>query len=79
VPCGIFSPLPQCVGVKASFSLGRDDIGLRQSKITAETLRENVIVRQSAGANTAILAGNCAPLDTGETENDLELNKEEDE
>jgi len=44
----IFSIIPHGVGVVASFSLGRDVIGWRQSKTTGETLREKVIVRQFA-------------------------------
>jgi len=36
----IFSIIPHGVGVEASFSLGRDVIGWRQSKTTGETLRE---------------------------------------
>jgi hypothetical protein len=44
----IFSIIPHGVGVEASFSLGRDVIGWRQSKTTGETLRKKVIVRQFA-------------------------------
>jgi len=44
----IFSIIPHGVGVEASFSLGRDVIGWRQSKTTGETLCKNVVVRQSA-------------------------------
>jgi len=44
----IFSIIPHGVAVEASFCLGRDVIGWRQSKITGETLRKNVIVRQFA-------------------------------
>jgi len=53
----IFSIIPHGVGVEASFSLGRDVIGWRQSKTTGETICENVIVRQFARANNGILAG----------------------
>jgi hypothetical protein len=53
----IFSIIPHGVGVEASFSLGRDVIGWRQSITTGETLREKVIVRQFAQANNGILAG----------------------
>jgi len=52
----IFSIIPHGVGVEASFSLGRDILGWRQPKTTGETLRENVIVRQSARANNGIFA-----------------------
>jgi len=52
----IFSIIPRGVGVEASFSLGRDVIGWRQSKTTGETLREKVIVRQFARANNGTMA-----------------------
>jgi len=41
----IFSIIPHGVGVEASFSLGRDVIGWRQSNTTGKTLREKVVVR----------------------------------
>jgi len=44
----IFSIIPHGVGVEASFSLGRDVIGWRQSTTTGETLGEQVVVRQVA-------------------------------
>jgi len=44
----IFSLIPHGVGVEASFSLGRDVIGWRQSKTTHKTLHEKVVVRQFA-------------------------------
>ena len=44
----VFSIIPHGVGVEASFSLGRDVIGWRQSKTTRETLSKNVIVRHFA-------------------------------
>jgi len=44
----IFSIIPQGVRVEASFALGGDVIGWRQSKTTGETLREEVVVRQFA-------------------------------
>jgi hypothetical protein len=72
----IVSIIPHSVGVEASYSHGRDVIGWRQSKTTGQTLREKIIVRQFACNNNAILAGNCAALDTAETENDLKLKKE---
>jgi len=75
----IFSIIPHGVGVEASFSLGRDVIGWRQSKTTGETLREKVIVRQFARANNGILAGTDPELDTTNTENDLEMKKEAEE
>jgi hypothetical protein len=45
VTCDIFSIIPHGVGVEASFSLGQDMIGWRQSKTTGGTLCENVVVR----------------------------------
>jgi len=75
----IFSIIPHGVGVEASFSLGRDIIGWRQSKTTGETLREKVVVRQFAQANIWILAGADPDLDTMNTENDSEMKKEAEE
>jgi len=57
VAWGIFSIIPQGVGLEASFSLGRDVIHWRQSKTTGETLYKNDVVRQFARANNGILAG----------------------
>jgi len=71
--------MPHGVGVEASFSLGRDVIGWRQSKTTGETLREKVVVRQFARANDGILAGTDPELDTTNTENDSEIKKEAEE
>jgi hypothetical protein len=75
----IFSIIPHGVGVEASFSLGRDVIGWRQSKTTGETLREKVVVRQFARANNGILAGTDPELETMNTENDSEMKKEAEE
>jgi len=75
----IFSIIPHGVGVEASFSLGRDVIGWRQSKTTGETLREKVVVRQFARANNGILAGTDPELDTTNTENDSEMKTEAEE
>jgi hypothetical protein len=69
----IFSIIPHGVGVEASFSLGRDVIGWRQSKTTGETLREKVVVWQFARANIGILAGTDLELDTTNTENNSEM------
>jgi len=74
-----FSIIPRGVGVEASFSLGRDVIGWRQSKTTGETLREKVIARQFARANNRLLAGTGPELDTMNTENDSEMEKEAEE
>jgi len=75
----IFSIIPHGVGVEASFSLARDVIGWRQSKITGETLREKVVVRQFARANNGILPVTDPELDTPHTESDSEMNKEAEE
>jgi hypothetical protein len=53
----IFSIIPHGVRVKASVSFVQDVIGWRQSQTTGETLREIVVVRQFAGANNGLLAG----------------------
>src|SRR5215211_3142126 len=52
----IFSVIPHGVGVEASFSLGRDVIGWRQSKTSGSTLQQKVVVRQWARSNHGILA-----------------------
>jgi len=75
----IFSIIPHGVAVQASFSLGRDVIGWRQSITTGETLREKVVVRQYARANNGILAGDDPVLDRSETDNGLELKREAEE
>jgi len=75
----IFSNIPHGVGVEASFSLGGDVVGWRQSKTTGETLREKVVVRQFTRANNGILAGIDLQLDTMNTENDSEMKKEAEE
>jgi len=75
----IFSNIPHGVGVEASFSLGRDVVGWRQSKTTGETLRKEVVVRQFARANNGILAGTDPELDTMSTESDSEMKKEAEE
>jgi hypothetical protein len=75
----IFSIIPHGVGVEASFSLGRDVIGWRQSKPTGETLREKVVVRQVARANSRLLAGDNPVLDPDSTDNDMEMKREGEE
>jgi hypothetical protein len=54
---GILSIIPHSVRVESSFSLGRHCIWLRQSKTAAEIVREKDVIRQMAGANEGILAG----------------------
>jgi len=79
VASDIFSIIPHGVGVEASFTLGRDIIGWRQSKTTGETLWEKVVVRQYSRANNGILAGDDPVLDKSESNNDLELKREAEE
>jgi hypothetical protein len=75
----IFSIITHGVGVEASFSLGRDVIGWRQSKTKGKTLCEKVVVRQFARTNNGILAGTDPELDNANTENDSEMMKEAEE
>jgi hypothetical protein len=75
----IFSTIPHGVGVEASFSLGRDVIGWRQSKTTGKTLRENVVVRKFARANNGLLAGDDPILDPSSNDNDMEMKREAEE
>jgi len=42
-------------------------------KTRGNTLPEKVVVRQFAQANNGILAGDDPALDTGNTENDMEM------
>jgi hypothetical protein len=79
VACNRFSIIPHGVGVEASFSLGRDVIGWRQSKTTSETLQEKVVVRQFARAKSGLLAGNDPVLDPDSTVNDMEAKREAEE
>ena len=79
VACDIFSIIPHGVRVEASFFLGRDVIGWRQSKTTHKTLREKVVVREFARANNGVLAGTVPELDTRNTENNSEMKKEVEE
>jgi len=65
--------------VEASLPLGRDVIGWRKSKTTGETLRKEVVVRQFARTNNAILAGTDPELDTTNPQNDLEMKKKVEE
>jgi len=71
-----FSIIQHGVAVEASMFLRRDVFGWRQSKTTCETLRENVVVRQFAQANTGLLAGDDPALDTTNTVHDLEMMRE---
>jgi hypothetical protein len=75
----IFSIIPHGVGVEASFSLGRDVVGLRQLKTTGETLCKKVVVRQFARANCGLLAGDNPVLDPDSTDHDKEMKREAEE
>jgi len=75
----IVSIIPHCVGVEANFALGQDVISWRQWRTAGEMLCEKVILTQFAQANNGILAGDFTPLDTTETEYDLELKNESEE
>jgi len=65
--------------VEASLSNRWDVICWRQSIATGETLREKVVVRQFAWANTRIVAGADPELDTPNTENNSEMKNDRDE
>ena len=75
----IFSIIPHGVRVAASFSLGRDVIGWRQTKTTGETLCEQVVVRQFTRAYNGLLAGDDPVLDSRSTDNDMEMKREQEE
>ena len=75
----IFCIIPHGVKVEASFCLGWDVIGWRQSKTTGETLRQKVVVKQFARANNGILAGADPELDATNTYNDSDMIKEAEE
>lgn len=72
----IFSVMPHGVGVEASFSLGRDIIGWRQTRTSADSLRQKVVVRQFARSNHGLLAGDNS---TTLPSQDEEMKKEEEE
>jgi hypothetical protein len=59
--------------VEACFSLWQDVFGWRLYKTPTKMLREKVLVMPLAQGNNGMLAGDCAALDTMETENNLEL------
>jgi len=75
----IFSIILHGVGVETSFSLRRDHIRLRQSKTTAATLWEKVVVRQFARCNNAILGTNNPESDTTYTGKGSEMKKDADQ
>jgi len=76
VACNICTITPHVVRVEATISVGRDVMGWRESNPTGETLRETVGLRQFAQANHGIFVGDNPALDTTNTENHLEVNKE---
>jgi hypothetical protein len=53
--------------------------GWRQSTTTGKTLRENVVVRESARANSGLLAGDDPVLDPNSSDNEMELKREAEE
>ena len=75
----IFSIMPHGVGVEASFCLGRDILGWRQSKTTAESLREKVVVRQYARANNGVLAGDYSKINPVSIENNVDIKTAQEE
>ena len=75
----IFSITPHGVRVEASISVAWSVIGWRPSKTIGETPGKKVIVRLFARANNGILAINDPSLDTMNTENDSEINREAEE
>jgi hypothetical protein len=76
VACEIFSIMPHGVGVEASFSLGRDVIGWKQSKTTGQTLSEKVVVHQFARSNAGLLAADILITHPLDPDNDAEIKKE---
>jgi hypothetical protein len=79
VACHIFSIIPHGVGVVASHSLGRADVGWKESKTTGETLRQKVVVREFTRANTGTLVGDNPSSDARNTENNSEMKKQVEE
>jgi hypothetical protein len=65
--------------VEASSPLGQDISGCRQLQTTEEAHHEQIVVRQFALANNAILAGNNQALNNTNTENNSEINREVEE
>jgi len=71
--------IPHGGRVEASFSLGWDVIGWRQSKTVGETVCEKVVVRKFARGNNVIFSGADPQMATPETEHVLEIKKEAEE
>jgi hypothetical protein len=79
VPPDIFLTIAHVVRNEVSLSLGRDSIGWTQSTTTGKTLQEVLLVGWCAGANHGILVGNYIALDTMQSGNSLELQKQAEE
>jgi len=77
--CDIFSIIPHGLWMEASFCIGRDVIGWRQSKTTGQTLRKNVVVRQFARDNSRVLRGDNPVSDQMNNENDSQMKIEVEE
>jgi hypothetical protein len=75
----ILSIIPHGLGVVARFSLWPDVITWRQSKTTGETLPEMIVVRKCARTNYMLLAGDDAALVSKNTDNILEMKREEEQ
>jgi len=71
--------IPHGAGVEASFSVGREVVGWRESNTRVETLLERDVVIQFARAHNGILAGADPELVTMNTENNSEMEKEVEE
>ena len=71
----ILSIIPHSVTVEATFSVGRDLIRWRQLKTTGKTIRKKLVVRQFAGANSRLLAGDDAVLYPDSTGNDMVMKR----
>ena len=75
----MFSIIPHAVGVVSSLSLGRDVVSWRHSKSTGNTLREKIVVRQFARANTRNWARVKTESDKTDPETYSEMKKEVEE
>jgi len=68
--------IPDGVGVKASWSLGRYELIWRLSKTTGQTLWEKEVVLHCAEANNMLLANDEPAFNTTNTDDDLEMIRE---
>jgi hypothetical protein len=69
----IFSIIPHCVAVEASFSPGRDNIGWTQSNTSSKFLHETVIIRQFVFAICWIAVADDPPMNIMDSGNIFEL------